>query len=234
MATLALLRSRVSKKIGLDETAAGAEEVLLDSWLNEAVEQVLLRSRCFVKKATITLTKDVNEYELDTVLSGGTLSVLKLINSDSVPLERVSPEEMADLRRSTASGTQAWKYALDGANLLMIWPTPTAAGTLTVYHVPRPTAMTTGANDPSTATYGGIPAEFHKLLEFYGLWQAADFDDDASSQVGTLYRAAFDRGLAEMRRALRQRGGRKLGPARLVSSKRRWLASDPSQTVPFD
>jgi len=117
MSTFAQLKDNVVLELGLDDTASGDEDNLLGRRLNEAVREVLMRTRVRVAVATVDLTGDEGDYELPTDI----LAVNNIIGSDGKPLERVSVEEIHELRRGTnPQGTSPRKYAVDGANLLMI------------------------------------------------------------------------------------------------------------------
>lgn len=231
MSTFSELKDNVSYELGLDETASGDDDVVLGRRLNEAVRRVLADLHLYVITGTITLAANDNEYELTDALSTDPLAVLKIINSDNVPLERVSVEEIHDLRRGTPTigGSYVYKYALNGANLLMIYPTPNASGTLTAYYVPKPTEMSSAAHDPATTTYGNIPVQFHPLIELWACYRMASADDDASSGMGQTYKQLYDQGVFQARREMRKLGGRKLGPVRR-SLGRRSVPRDPSQT----
>jgi len=84
------------------------------------------------------------------------------------------------------------RYAVLGMNMLVIWPTPTTAAQLDVWYVPRPTAMSSGTHDPSVATYGKIPKEFHRAIEFYVLAKAAEYTNDKPSGMGQSYWAQYE------------------------------------------
>lgn len=229
MATLADFRTRVSRKLGLTNEAGHDELAAIDSWCNEAVDQILLKTGCYVTTTTLALSANTKDYQLAT----GILDIQRVIDADNVPLEEVAPDEIFDLRRaaSTTSSTVGLRYAVDGANLFMVYPTPSAAATLTLYYVPRPTVMSAATHDPSSVSptnYGGIPTEFHKLIELYALAEGSDYDDDQTAEQGQRYRALFDRGIAEMRRHLSLKGSRKLPRARIGGTRRRPIASDPS------
>ena len=222
MSTFAEMKSNVSKEIGLDETASGTEDVLLGRRLNQAVRQVLRDTHMLVATGTVTLTADTNDYELPTT----SIALRNLTNSDDVPLDRVSVEEIHELRRATqATGSNVWKYAVNGANLLMIYPTPGSAEVLTMYYVPKPTEMSSGTNDPSSSTYGGIPVEYHDLIEFWAAYRMLLYDE---SQRAKTFKDLYDKGIFEARRDMKRKGGRKLGPVRLVNRHR--APRDPSQT----
>jgi hypothetical protein len=120
-------------------------------------------------------------------------------------------------------------YALNGADLLMLFPTPVSADVLTVYYVPLPTEMSASGNDPTSATYGGIPVEYHPALEEYAKWKMADYDDDSSSSMGAAYQAEYLRLVRDARKHLRQLGGRTLGRAVVGRSPMR--RSSPSQDI---
>lgn len=224
MANLTALRLRVSRKLSLDQTTGGEEETAVTEWLNEGVVEVLLETHCTVSKGTTALTSGTGDYELDTDI----LAVHKIIDSSNVPLERVTEAEIDEFRRASASGSSSvQRYAVAG-NMLMVWPTPNSAATLTVYFVPRPTPMSTGTHDPSDATYGGIPSEYHKGIELYALWQAADYDDDTSANQGDRYFGQYSAWVNKIRKNLKLKGGQRM-PG-LNTGRRSLRSNDPSRT----
>jgi hypothetical protein len=161
----------------------------------------------------MALTAGSSDYTLPTAI----LDIQDLYDTSSdqdYPLERRPVEELLRYRLNSDESSPAKIYALNGANLLMVYPTPASADTLTVYYVPRPTALSTGSDDPSSATLGGIPSEYHFGIELYAYWKAADYDDDQSSAQGTRYKEEYEQFIARMRRDLMQKGGRRLARAR--------------------
>lgn len=218
-------------KLGLDTTSGGTEESQLIAWLNEGVVDVLLRARVNVNSATMSLSAGTSDYTLDsTTLAINDITYTSAAGT-SGSLIRVTPEDILRFRTGTpATGATVRYYALNGHDLLMVYPTPSAADTLTIYYVPRPTALSSTsstAHDPSSETYGGIPSEYHKAIELYALAQAAEFTDHKPSQYGARYKAEYEGKLLEIRRAMRHKGGRSLGPA--IVGKRRPLVGDNSQ-----
>ena len=217
-------------KLGLDTTSGGTEESQLIAWLNEGVIDVLLRARVNVNCGDLTLTANTWKYTLPTsALAVQDISYTSTTGSSGT-LTRVTPEDILRFRSATpATGATVRYYALNGNDMLMVYPTPSAADTLTIYYVPRPTALSSTsstAHDPSSETYGGIPTEYHKAIELYALAQAAEFTDHKPSQYGARYKAEYEGKLIEIKRAMRHRGGRSLGPA--IVGKRRPLVGDNS------
>lgn len=229
--TFAQLKTMVSQKIGLDANDS-TEMTLLGQWINQGVRDVLLRTRCKVIPATMALTAGESDYEIDATILA--LNEVTVTNSSSVhEMERVTPADILAYRRGQQAAEDFPRYyALDGANLLMVYPTPAAADELTLYYVPRPTEMTADANDPSAVTYGGIPLEYHHLIELYALIEAADYDDDISSQVGQKYQADYEREIMRVKRFIQARGGRRRRGRMVVNRKRRSMVPHDRSRYP--
>lgn len=179
MATLALLRSRVSAKLGMDNTAAGAEQVQIDGWINEGVIETLLALKPYVSTTTLNTVAGTADYQLASSIL--VIKNLYVTDASSVAwsLDHISAEEILYMRRVTvASSAPPRFYALNGANLLMLYPTPAEVDVITMYVTPRPTALASAGDDPSTTSLGGIPTEYHKLIEWWALSEGADFMQD--------------------------------------------------------
>lgn len=226
MSTFAQLKTNVNAELGLDSTASGAEDVLLGVRLNEGVREVLLRTHCKVSVATTALTAGTADYELPTDV----LAMHEIKTSALRSLERENPATIHSLRQAAATATAAYTflYALDGANLLMLYPTPSASDVLTLYYVPKPTEMSAAGNDPSTATYGGIPVQWHDALELWAMHKLGSYDDDASSKIGSDYLVRFEQRVREIRLEIKNMGGRRQPRVRV--NRYRPLSSDPSRT----
>lgn len=224
MATLAQFRFRVNRKLGLDSTAAGDDETLIDSWVNEAYEQILIRTRCKISSADISLTTDEPDYELST-------SIMRIvranISGETRLLEYLNADELARMRLGASTSGTPTRYTVEGGNLLRLYPTPDSALTLQIDYVPRPSALTSSSDVPSS-----VPTEFHKLIEWYALAEGADYDDDGSSGMGELYRAKYEQGIAEMKKLIAQKGNHRLAPFIPGGRRRRrTFLSHPSQDL---
>lgn len=217
MATLANFRNVVARKTGMDNTASSDEQALIDEWVNQAVTQVLLDTHCKVSKSTMALTAGQGDYDLDTDI----LQITRLVDSNNREMEPVQVHEMHRLRGS-AQSSAATKYAVEGSNLLMVYPTPAAADVLTVYYLQRPLTLANASDTPSE-----VPAEFHKLIELWTLWQAGDYIDDISSHMGMDYYATYQREMISKRRYVTLKGGVRMAPARV--GRRASVSSDNSR-----
>lgn len=225
--TLEQIRNEVVRVIGLDSTASGVDETLVDLWANAGVLDVLLETHCYVKPTTTPTTAGVYDYDLSAaIMQVGDLYVTD--GGQLYRLNRVTPSELIDMRVSggVQAESPALHYAVSGANLLMLYPTPATVYTLTLYYVPRPTAMSFATHDPSDPTYGGIPAEFHRAIVKYACAEAADYRDDQTSQHGDRYRADYDRQLGKIRKAISRKGHTEAMAFQVRG--RTWPPHDPS------
>jgi hypothetical protein len=232
LATFAVLKSRVSKTIGLDETDSSNDDVQLGYELNDAVRDFLLRTHANVNRSETTLDADTDDTEIpSSMLALLDLEVVGSDGSSRLP-ERTTPAEILRMRRaadSTGSSGTARFFALQGNNLLMFYPALASGDTIKTYYVPRPLEMDDDAHDPSSDSYGGIPVEYHPALIQYALWKMADYDDDGSSQMGVLYQQQYEKLVRDAKRWLRGKGGRSMG--RAVVGRRPVLPVTPSQDV---
>jgi hypothetical protein len=184
--------------------------------VNDGINQLLMDTACYVTSATITISSTASaDYLLD-------VSVIEMVDMTSASanvvygLTRVSVGEILQYRRSAAAAASpTLYYALAGQNLLMFHPAPAITDTFKLYYVPVPTALSVSSDDPSAATLGGIPVAFHKAVEFYACSEAADANDDASSQEGAKYFQLYQDQVKKIRRTLRRRGGSLMPKARV-------------------
>jgi hypothetical protein len=219
------LKARTVSEIGTYDVTADA--TILGELANEAVRDFLLETGVKVVTATASLTANTWEYTLDaTVLA---IKGAYIDGTSDYATEQVSPETIRQMQisnPSTQTGTSLY-YALEGSDLLMVFPTPSAAATLKLYVVQTPTEMSSDGHDPSTATYGGIPVEHHPALLQYMFWQLASSDDDSSSGQGERYREGYERLVKRARKVTNMKGNVRL--PRATVGRRRYVPSDPSR-----
>lgn len=224
MATLGTLRSTISAKTGLENS--GEEQELIDRWINEGIREILLRTHVNVECADLNTAADTWKY----ILPSGMLAIKEIWREGArAPLTRVGEEEILEYRGVDSNGSDPdlTRYATIGSNMLLIWPTPTAAYSLDVFYVPKPTELSAASDDPSVEGLGRIPSEFHKAIELYALAEAGDYDDDRSSQEGDRYRARFEQYLTQvMVPAIKKKGGTTMPRARIRNRRRLSRAND--------
>lgn len=199
--TLAKYRSRISNKVGLDNSLAG-DQPMIDDCVNEAYEQVLIDTKCKVVSSTsvISISSGVSDYTLDTAILR-TIELTTTAAGVTYEFERVAPQTILRWRQTAAANASPVRYyALNGHNMLMVYPTPSSADTVTIYFVGRPTALSASADVPSD-----VPAEFHRAIEYLACAEAADHFIDY--RVAQSYRDLYDRELSRARKSGFQKGG---------------------------
>lgn len=208
------LRRTVGRKTGMDYTTAGVDRDLIDSWCNEGVREILLRTHCYVAAADVQTTADEWQYDMSSNIMAITLLWRDGEASETV---RVSPDEIIELRRANGTTTDAssLRWALAGTNMLLLWPTPSAEYDIDFLYVPRPTEMSFETHDPSETTYGGVPVEYHKAIELWALANASDHEHEGGTQRGVNYLAQFDEYLKRTVRPSVNRKGGRLAPVRV-------------------
>ncbi len=203
---LGTFRTRISSSVGLDNTNGSAEQALMDSYTNQAVVDLLRKTRCFVDVDNMVLTAGDGDYDIST-------NILELVAVDLTPANgglyprprKVGLEEILDRRKlqPLQAGVPPQLFCMSGSNLISFYPVPSGADTATLYYVPRPASLANTADDPSSTAFGGIPAEYHDAIEYYAMWRASDYDDSMDSQTYyKLYQGRF----REIRREVQRTG----------------------------
>ena len=219
------MKSNVSKELGLDETASGTEDVLVGRRLNQAVRKFLLATNCNVNKATDTI--DTAGQDQDLAATAMKVLDIQITGSDSTVVvpERTTRLDILRMARASSTATGTTRFWAHEGSLWSFYPALAAGDVVTLYYVPKPTEMSSAAHDPSTETYGAIPVEYHDALEYYALWRLASYDN---AQQRNEYLAFWQREILDCRKALRVKGGRRMGRAVLGSP--RYVSSDPART----
>jgi hypothetical protein len=203
----------------MNYSVTDAEELSrMDAWVNRGYTDILLRTQCKVCHGTMTTTAGEWRYALPT----NTLDIVEIWLEDddgeTIGFEKTDARHLIRMRAGLEvdESSPPRYFAVDGSNMFMLWPTPSDTDTINVLYVPRPTALSATSDEPTD-----IPNEFHEGVLWYALWQAADADDDASSQMGEYYRTIYEGRdgmggyLDRMRKHNRRRGGRRLAPVSL-------------------
>ena len=231
MATFGLLlsdiRSRVANAIGLDNTNGGTEQGFIDSWTNEAIVDFLERTKAKVEPFTMTLTTNQGDYELPTgFLVVNDITCVSANDGQVVPLEPIEIEELIWRRRYPGSIPVRY-YAMQGNNLLSLYPTPMSPDTLNMYGVPMPATL---VNPTDALTTTGVAPQWHYIIELYVKARAAAYNNDASSQMGQSYLQQYNQEVRLARGRIRREQGRRRPPAMPGRrTRRKYYPAFPSQ-----
>jgi len=183
--TYAQLRTRIAQILGLaGGTAENSEEwTMTGDVVNQAVVDLLSRTRINVRCAQVVLTANERLYELaDQVLRA---HYLRYPTGEEIL--QVAP---SDITRS-GGGT----FSVVGHNGFRLGWDPGSNGqgmTLSFDYTPYPAPMSQDTDDPSLAQFGNVPDEFHPALIDYSCWMLADYAKDAASGRGEVYRTRYE------------------------------------------
>lgn len=226
MANLEKLRRVVGGKIGLDYQNPGDERDLIDEWCSQGVRDVMLRTHCYVATSVLSTTADEWQYDLAYAV----MAIKYLWRDGSTEkMIRVDSEQIVEMRESAnqdVPGTVI-QWAMLGGNQVLVWPTPTEEYQMNIIYVPRPTELSFDTHDPQDPTYGGVPIEYHKAIEYFALAEAADYDDDAGTAQGDRYKALYEAEIRRVKTSLDGKSGRMKWWS-LSDKPRISVSSDPS------
>jgi hypothetical protein len=205
----------VSAKLGLSNDVGSDERALMETWANEGVIEVLLRTHCFIEIGDMSLTAGVSEYRLDddilAIVGDRVTSTSRTGTFEVVTLEEMIARQSIN---SAIDRTGTTVVAMEG-NLLIAYPTPSTGESIRYFYVPRPTPMTDDNHDPSSAAYGGVPSEYHLAIQTYMLWQGAEYDNKGQPMEAKDYASLFENLCKQYRKYHRQKAQRGLRPARV-------------------
>ena len=224
--TLAQYRSAVSSKLGLDNSTSG-DQGFIDLWVNEGVTDVLMRTSCRVRCATMTLTAGTWKYTLDSsimlikqmwVTSGG----------QDYRLTQVTDDELIAMQvLSSTPISPIQYYAVGGSDFLLLYPTPSlSTDTLNIEYIPRPTVLSASSDTPSE-----IPSQYQKAVEFYACREAAEFSGDTDSQFGARYAQSYELWIRRIKKWVALSGNHRL-PRAVVAYGRPYLVPHDRSRYP--
>lgn len=202
-------RTRAARVVGMS-TSTSADTDLIDAWANEAVTLFLADTKCYTQLASLSVTADQGDYDLDSDVLALKDLYYDPESGDSLIMEPTSSREITRMRLFTGTTEVAPRFfSLEGASLLRIYPLPASSNdTLHIVYVPRPaSALAATGDDPSVAAYGGVPLEFHHILEAYVKWRAAEAEEHRASQNGLTFQAEWERGLSFARAKINRKDG---------------------------
>lgn len=177
------LVTRAGRIMGMarSSTDSTGEVTYLQELANEAVVDILTRTKLNVRRVALQLDADVREYDVSNEM----LRVWSLEDIDGVPLQEVPEGDLVSY-----DGAKVFQF-VGYARLILGWD-PEQDDTIDAWYTPRPTDMTDDAHDPSLATYGLVPEEYHSALVNYMCWKAGETTRDQGSGLGEKWRRLYE------------------------------------------
>jgi len=208
------LVTRAGRIMGMARSSTdNVEEVTyLQQLANEAVVDLLSRTKLHVRRTALELTGDVTDYDLSQ-------AVLRLwsLSEDGVELDEVPEGDLLSM-----AGSKVFQFT--GQNMFVIGWEPEDGDTIDALYTPRPTKMTVDAHDPATVTYGLVPEEHHGALVNWMCWKAGETTRDEGSGMGEKWRRLYEgedglerigTNVGNIKWAINRRGSTGLSPGRI-------------------
>lgn len=229
------LCAHVSNVTGLSDAQGTDDRSILDVLANDAIQQVMLDTACYVIRMNVTLVANVDEYQLDR----GILRILNIVQPGASPnsiIQITSLQQIAEFRLGQASGAVRL-IALAGSNLLLMAPTPTTADTMLFYAVPVPTLIYTTSD-----IFGqGLPVFAKRAVQAYMCARAMEHNHDYSAArlrggqiitgAAAYWQGVYDEEVKMINKNDRQLAGRRLATAR-IGYPGNWQRSNRNDVYP--
>jgi hypothetical protein len=204
----------VSAKLGLDSLSGSEELALMQGWAKRAAIDVLLRTHCRVEVGDMALSAGASRYRTDSNILAA-LDAKVTVDSRVNPYRVVEMDEILDMERAVSSADGASFVAFEG-DLMAVYPAHTTTTTIQFTYISRPTAPADDSSDFSVSTYGGIPDEYSRALEYYMLWQGAEYDEKKAAPLSAKdYRQMYEDECKLVHKHKRGKAGRRLSPLRV-------------------
>lgn len=223
---------RVTGAIGIDaataNSATSSEYALFLSWLNESRVQFLRRTKIFKITAALSVTAGVGDYTIDSEILAFEDAIYDPASGTGRALRLVDSLDISEARQISESGTDPYCIAYEGQQIFL-YPAPqSSSDQLHIKYVPRPaSALAATADTPATTAYGGIPEEYHHVLEAYVKWKAAEHTNDKASGNGREFQEQWEQGLVEAKIAESRKAGLTRGSVRIGRGADWRLAAGP-------
>lgn len=214
------LRTRVCQSLGIPTDDTSDEEyILVGNVLNEAVQDILARTRINVRCLHMRLLSGQSSYDIeDTVLRMMSLKV-----------------GTTYLTQAARTQLDQYSYCIPGHGLIEFGFSPSDdTMECEAWYVPRPTPMSDPTHSPNDPAFGNVDVQFHSAIINYTCWKVADLLDDASSQSGERYRVLYEgqdgmgnvgTNLGAIKKAVNRRA--MTGPRQVTLPEREIFDSDP-------
>lgn len=173
------LKTRVSRVVGfgLGADDDGQDETeFLEELANEAIIDILSRTRVHIRRGKSILAVGDTEFDVDESI----LRIHGLRRAGTLLVEQPR-EELTD------NG-----YAFAGFSRLILGTAASANEEIVFLYTPLPDSMDSDSNDPSEQAYGRIPPQHHRAILDYMCWHASDKAGDQETNRGEKYRILYE------------------------------------------
>lgn len=210
----------ISRAFGLDDTVGSDELKLMQRWYTRGVKDFLIKTRCYVDIGQMQLQANNTDYRIDSSVLVVDNITLPDTTGNPYPLEIVNMIDLLPYLGATVAPGAPTKAAIEGT-LMRVAPAPSSIVTLTYVYVPKPTEVAADGTttydtiDPSTATYGGVPDEYHEGILAFMAWKAADYDDKTTALRVQDYRKGYEGLCTDTRKQHRRKSGRGMHAGRV-------------------
>jgi len=175
--TYADIQSAVMEKATLDPVL---DVQKVKDWVNQVYFQAGVETEAISGEATMAMTAATGSYVIPAAVARIRQMSIQPAGSTqfNAPLILTTLDEILQRRQNGQQGSypQATHYTLVGINGLEVWPTPSAADTITIYYVSYPTVLSAAGDVPVfEEPYAS------KILEYGALAEAGDFKGDPAT-----------------------------------------------------
>lgn len=228
-----LYGDELTRELGSSDTTQLFTTTRRKAAINAGQLEFVKRTECFVRQASVSLSDDTQEYDLDTlvtdfwfiakqgvsiaIVSGSTVRYLEGDDLVQTSVERLNTEEPG-WRAVTASTPLQWYLRQDGGSFYLgFHPKPsidTETWTAIVPYVVIPTDLTADADVPFTVSGNALQRlrPFHRAIVHFAAYDLEKFRKDqarASAQL-QLFEAEVQKFLGSEK----PRGGQRVRPVR--------------------
>lgn len=206
---------RVTGAIGIDaataNSATSTEYALFLSWLNEGVVEFMRKTKIYKQTASLAVTANKGDYAIPSSILAFEDVTYTPASGQEGRLEQVDSDVIRENRIFLTDSSSDPKYFAYEGQQILLYPKPrSSSDTIHILYVPRPSALATTADTPST-----IPAEYHWVVEEYVKYRAAQHANDAASQNGQSFKQAFEEGVVNAKMAEQRKAGMVTGGVRI-------------------
>src|SRR5262245_10228310 len=173
---------RVKYTLGAEEVIGNDEVALIKAYLNDAVVNILSRTRPYTRQIKLNLTGGTAIHDMSNEI----IALVDVQGANGGFLDRFSREDITTAQRAGEPG-----FAYEEP-LFWISPIPGEDMEITAFGIFRPQPMVGDTDSPAEPTKGGLAPEFHESIVTYGLWKTGEYVQHEGSGQGEKWRIQYE------------------------------------------